>query len=573
MNNMMQNVRYEDQNTPYEQLLRAEQLMASYQQLLTAFIEQLQALKIEYLTSTHTPDSETEGLTKYLAQTVIFNTRLRAYPAVIVMCKSNDDVVQAYQHAIALNLPIRVRSGGHDHEGECTGNDVILLDLSGLKKLCVEGDEKSGFIAHIGSGYRFYQLVPKLAAHSPPITIPHGTCATVGLAGYIQGGGWGPWTRRHGMCCESLIGAKVLVENGSILEVNEQSHGDLLWALRGGGAFSYGIVLEFSVKAFVIPNEIHRFEIHWNDDDTDSTEETTYEILSYWEKAINDPSTIGLVGTNLKIDAIAKTDTNAQILINRLKHPCTMYGYWEGDPQSLSQFTNKYFPSSKHRITGTDTPKSYSPSLMGNWARKSLGGKLNTSLKDAHEPFKPDYDEPAPHKITSKVVSEQGLEDLGRTQLLKSLTSSLLFEKNQELGLFSYVTLGAINGPFYADEDSAKASERMAFPYATSQYTIQYQTWWNECFNQKALGQNNDVFNYVNRALDWMEVCRDSEINGTKGAFISFKDSSIPTKTYFLDHYEKLINIKQKYNRQPSNQNSDLPGTAYNHYRTRKTII
>jgi hypothetical protein len=162
---------------------------------------------------------------------------------------------------------------------------------------------------------------------------------------------------------------------------------------------------------------------------------------------------------------------------------------------------------------------------------------------------------------------------MNKVQLITSLTSSLLFKESPSLGLFSYVTLGAISGPFYKDETVEAAKERMAFPYATYQYTIQYQTWWNEKADQKALGQNNPVFNYVNRALDWMEVCRDTEIVGTKGAFISFKDSSIPTKTYFLDNYDKLVEVKQKYS-QPSSANNIVSESAgFNHLRTRKTII
>jgi len=39
--------------------------------------------------------------------------------------------------------------------------------------------------------------------------IAHGTCATVAVAGYTMGGGWGPWTRLYGMACERLIGARL----------------------------------------------------------------------------------------------------------------------------------------------------------------------------------------------------------------------------------------------------------------------------------------------------------------------------------------------------------------------------
>ena len=70
------------------------------------------------------------------------------------------------------------------------------------------------------------------------------------------------------------------------------------------------------------------------------------------------------------------------------------------------------------------------------------------------------------------------------------------------------------------------------------------------------------VYNRTNRALDWMEVARDFDIPHTSGAFISFKDDSIPTKTYFAQNYERLIEVKKEYSHD-----------KFNHLRKRKTII
>ncbi|MBO0180801.1 FAD-binding oxidoreductase, partial [Vibrio parahaemolyticus] len=84
-------------------------------------------------------------------------------------------------------------------------------------------------------------------------------------------------------------------------------------------------------------------------------------------------------------------------------------------------------------------------SLMSTWGRDSLC--QNGS------PFPPDYVAPAPHKITSRLVSERGLKPEGYTALLQSLTSPLIKPENRDQGLFSYVTLGAITGGFYHHSD------------------------------------------------------------------------------------------------------------------------
>ncbi|WP_221796581.1 FAD-binding oxidoreductase [Oceanobacter mangrovi] len=515
------------------------------------------------------------GLTHYQTETLIFNTRYQYQPFAIVMCSSTDEVVLAYNTAVRFNLPVRIRAGGHDHAGECSGDNVVLIDVTGLRKFDIDDDG----IATIGAGYRFYQLTPLLAKHDRMIA--HGTCATVGLAGYIQGGGWGPWTRKYGMGCERLIGATLVLGNGTVVEVSEESHPELLWALRGGGGMSYGIVTELKMQTFPLPAEIHRFELEWNipaktsagPDCTPQQDVTTLTLLKNWEAVIQSDQTSQLLGTNLKINAIPAPAGDYDL--KQLFHNSLMYGYWDGDQNTLEAFIASQFsntPPSRvqiHKAGGADSTVKYDHSLMGNWDRNSLA---DASAEQGHiafaavggTPFVPDYDAPAPHKLTSRLVSAGGLGDgddaeQGYLQLLQTLTSPLLQLNNSASGLYSYVTLGAIDGDFYRNQQQLS---EMAFPYRRCQYTIQYQTWWNESLRLKIEQQNNDVYVDTNRAMDWIDACRDAEIQGTYGAFISFKDASIPTEVYFDSSYQRLVQIKQEYVEDKDN-----------HLRTRKTII
>ncbi|HEY8931407.1 MAG TPA: BBE domain-containing protein [Mucilaginibacter sp.] len=65
--------------------------------------------------------------------------------------------------------------------------------------------------------------------------------------------------------------------------------------------------------------------------------------------------------------------------------------------------------------------------------------------------------------------------------------------------------------------------------------------------------ENPLVQPFVNRAMDWLTACRDDDIPGTYGAFISFKDDSIPTRVYFQDSYNRLKKIKEAYALDPGN--------------------
>lgn len=515
----------------------------------------------------------------------IFNRRLQKKPWVIVYCRSEDDVQNTYKAAIKHNLPIRIRAGGHDHEGECSGTNTILIDVSQMDWVKVDEDG----LARIGPGNIFKNLTTRLAKEN--VMLPHGTCATVGISGFTMGGGWGPWTRKEGMCCERLVGANMILGDGSKVSVDADENGvpSLLWALRGGGGMSYGLVTELRIQTFKLPKILVRFEIEWNPypeiwRDLPEKEYPTIEVLKAWERVITSTQTNQLIGTNLKVNG-QPAQENKAFDVNNVYHNCVMYGYWEGTEPELRRFIKKWFKDVpvpprqikiNHHHGGTDPSQKeeFGQYLMSNWARESNNliiealHKKNKAvdltaaqedLLSAGKPLPPDYDDPAPHKITNRLVDQQGLGDDGYEAFLQSLTSPLIMKGNRKLGLFTYVTLGAIVGRYYQKNPMGADS---AFPYKDKQYTIQYQTWWNLETYQQLVGQNSKVNTRTNRALDWMEVARDYDIPNTSGAFISFKDSSIPTETYFAQNYEKLKYIKENFSKDP-----------FNHFRIRKSII
>jgi hypothetical protein len=424
--------------------------------------------------------------------------------------------------------------------------------------------------------------------------IPHGTCATVGIAGFTFGGGGGPWTRSKGMCCDLLVGATIIIGDGSIKELSkdgDEQSSELLWALSGGGGFSYGIVTELKIQTFPLPQELIRFDIEWNSYDLkDKLKKIpTIKILKAWEKVINyyrsddisfdkKSKNDQLIGTNLKISAINAPIDDNKFNADEVVHNVTMFGYWQGEKEQLDEFIAASFGEAKNNykytITGSGgihSDKPYGSHMMSSdWDRVSfinVKRQLNNQPllgRKEGEPFPPDFDSPAPHKITCRLVDADGLDansELGHSALLRSLTSPLICNNNRELGLFSYVTLGAISGPYYQDKENV-AKLNSAFPYKDKQYTIQYQTWWNEDLADKEKLQDNPVYERTNRALDWMQFARDFDIPNTSGSFISFKDSSIPTATYFAENYEKLIAIKLDHSIDP-----------LNHFRSRKTIL
>jgi hypothetical protein len=265
-----------------------------------------------------------------------------------------------------------------------------------------------------------------------------------------------------------------------------------------------------------------------------------------------------------------------------------MYGYWEGDENSLKQFIKTMAAAAKtpadgYKFTisepaGREQKGEYGSMLMNDWHQVtedelSALGLQTATPPEAQDndvpivqgtPYKPDHELPEAHKITSRLVNACGLGSEGHARLLESLTSPLLDDENLGCGLYTYVTLGAITGDYYQKQIGTEQKEQSAFPYKDHLYTIQYQTWWVQALD----GQGHDgqelesTRRRLNRALDWMQECRDYDIPNTSGAFISFKDSSIPTSRYFDKNYTSLIKVKQTHSRDPNNL-----------FSSRKTII
>ncbi len=527
-------------------------------------------------------DKEIQAQENYFLAAQVFNTRLQQNPLAIVYCKTAQNVSDAYLIAIANEIPIRVRAGGHDHEGESSGTNVVVIDVSAMTDITID---KTAGIAKIGAGCRFNYLTAELAKQN--VMIAHGTCATVCITGFTLGGGWGPWTRKMGMNCEHLVGVTLVLGDGKIIEIDDKNDGwfgqmpgsdALLWALRGGGGMSYGIVTELRLKTFELPKELIKFELHWNHyDDKEEypkDEVATLKILQAWEEIIESPDTSKLIGTNLKINARPEV---ANFNYEEITHSCCMYGYWEGNEADFINFVDKSFEKVPPPVIKIDGEGGESPEnpqeryikgkgMASNWDRESsaqVQAKLAPKGLLKGEPIPPDEDDPAPHKITSRLVNSGGLKE-GYKQFLLSLTSPLVLPKNRSMGLFTYVTLGAIVGDYYKQITEKKA-QNSAFPYKDKLYTIQYQAWWNESdknHQYPAPSQSKPVYENINRAMDWIDAARTFDIPNTSGAFISFKDSSIPASVYFDKNYEQLRYIKEQLSRDP-----------FNHLRTRKTIL
>ncbi len=85
------------------------------------------------------------------------------------------------------------------------------------------------------------------------IQVQGGGCATVGVAGLIHSGGFGSFSKNYGMAAAGLLEAEIVTADGAVRTVNACSDPDLLWAIKGGGGGSLGVLTKLTLRTRELP--------------------------------------------------------------------------------------------------------------------------------------------------------------------------------------------------------------------------------------------------------------------------------------------------------------------------------
>jgi hypothetical protein len=80
-----------------------------------------------------------------------------------------------------------------------------------------------------------------------------GGCTTVGVAGFIHGGGFGSFSKKYGQGAAALLEAEIVTADGGVLVVNACNHPDLFWSIKGGGGGSFGVLTKLTLRTRELP--------------------------------------------------------------------------------------------------------------------------------------------------------------------------------------------------------------------------------------------------------------------------------------------------------------------------------
>ncbi len=203
----------------------------------------------EYLANIRNPYyiGDHPGLTQSLGWVDAWASQPSVYA---VAATSAQDIAAAVRFAREHDLRLVVKGGGHSYLGTSNAPDSLLvwtrhmhdvtLNPAFVPRGC-EGKAAPQPAATAGAGTIWMQAYDAVTTRGGRY-VQGGGCTTVGVAGLVQSGGFGSFSKHYGTAASGLLEAEVVTADGKIRIANACTNSDLFWALKGGGGGSFGVV-------------------------------------------------------------------------------------------------------------------------------------------------------------------------------------------------------------------------------------------------------------------------------------------------------------------------------------------
>ena len=197
-----------------------------------------------------------------LTQTSGWADAWTAAPSVFaVAARETADVVAAVNFARENDLRLVVKGGGHSYQGTSSAPDSLLIWTRAMNRItlhdafvaegCV-GVQDPQPAATVGAGGIWMHVYDAVTTRAGRY-VQGGGCATVGVAGLIQSGGFGSFSKAYGLAAAGLLEAEVVTADGVVRVANARRNPDLFWGLRGGGGGSLGVVTRLTLRTRPLP--------------------------------------------------------------------------------------------------------------------------------------------------------------------------------------------------------------------------------------------------------------------------------------------------------------------------------
>ena len=220
----------------------------------------------------------------YDQQRMLFSTQLQLRPIVIIAAVNEDEIIKLLNMLEKYNLNLRIIGGRHS---QALQDPDIFLDMSLFNHIVVDkyitvgsGLSQGQINSYLFENHKELHFVGIKPNHPNSTAFPGGSASTVGIAGITGVGGIGVLRRTLGLTIDSVKSFRIVApptndEKAKVIIASKKENDDLFFALLGGNAANFGILIEITFYSHKI-NQVILYEISW---DYDKAE----RVLTEWQ--------------------------------------------------------------------------------------------------------------------------------------------------------------------------------------------------------------------------------------------------------------------------------------------------
>ncbi|CAL5346456.1 unnamed protein product [Camellia sinensis] len=442
-----------------------------------------------------------------------FATAATPKPLIIITPLYETHVQAAVLCSKLTGKQLKIRSGGHDYDGlsyvAAAGVPFIILDTFNLRSISLDTTTNTAWVQ---SGATLGELYFKIASISKTHGFPAGACSTIAVGGHLGCGGYGNMLRKYGLSVDNVLDARIVDVNGRVLDRKAMGE-DLFWAVAGGGAASFAVVLSYKIRLVLVPETVTVFRVE------KTLEQNATDIVYRWQFVAN--KTDNDLFVRLLIQPIVNKQTGKKTIRT------SFISLFLGDSNRLMTVMNRDFP--ELGLQKQDCMEmSWIQSVL-YWANFDPNNSTNVLLDRTYaakfSKRKSDY--------LQSPISKVGLESI--------------WNKMMELG-----KPGFVFNPYGGRMGEIPAAAT-PFPHrAGNIFKIQYSLNWDE----EGVAAENNNLNQVRELYSFMTpfvskfpresfLCyRDVDIGITHNGKNSYSEGKVFGEKYFKGNLDRLVKVK-----------------------------